>query len=121
MLQAFYMNFASAIVVNGLMLLLGLISVTMPPKKPNMWYGYRTEKSMATLDNWKLANHIFARTSLLGSVCSIFIMIALYIIANFTNLSLSYAEHISCFIALIIPIVSILRTEHRLKKGVSKK
>ena len=54
-----------------LLVILGVIYATYPPKKINHIYGYRTKRSMANQRVWDYANKIGARMILwVGLVCT---------------------------------------------------
>lgn len=59
----------------GLMFLVALITKIFPAKKPNSFYGYRTDRSMRNRRNWKYAQSLlpamFFRLGILFSACSL--------------------------------------------------
>lgn len=49
------------LVLSPLLLVLSLVLYRFQPKKINPYYGYRTKRSMANQQNWKLANEYSCR------------------------------------------------------------
>jgi len=98
-----------------LIILLGVsvLFKLLPPKEINSFYGYRTTKSMSTIQNWKLANNY---SSTLMIIAFLFLAI-LYFILDFFKIHFTYL-----FLGLIIfTFISVFFMTERKIKEVTKK
>ncbi|WP_422387790.1 SdpI family protein [Galbibacter pacificus] len=77
----------------------------------NYLYGYRTKKSMANIESWRLANSYWPRVLLKFSVLSIVVGFALFIVFGFVVSILG-----TFFLWIIFLILSIFMTENKLGK-----
>ncbi len=96
--------------VGPLMVLLSAIFKAFPPKKINMWYGYRTERSMRNQTTWDEANR-YANNFMVW----LFIIISLIDIALFLTIKSTHAALIGCGLLTVGLILLVLFTEKHLK------
>lgn len=90
----------------------GFIMGKFPPKKINSLYGYRTKKSMSSIENWRFSQRFSARAMILGGgIMLLFCLAGLFINSN-EILSLITA----LFFLTAITIGIFYKTENALKK-----
>ena len=65
--------------------ILAFLFKLFPPHKLNPLYGYRTQRSMASAENWKLANLYFARFYLRANLFFLFLIVGYYLIAKYSK------------------------------------
>ena len=90
---------------NGLLFLLSIIFWKFPPKKINNIYGYRTPRTMRSIEIWNFANNIFNRNLLIYSGIS---LLGSLLLANFSSKELTWQPMI---LVLLCVVVSIVKTE----------
>ena len=109
----------SIIITGGTGAFLTLIFLVMhfkPPKKINMFYGYRTTRSMKNETNWKYANTRF--TQLLPITTLIYTVISFLKTFLFQD-SLSFLADMVISLSLPMPLIFIpimIHLESKLKK-----
>lgn len=111
--------------VFGIQLLVIIFTVILLVKIPpmNSFYGYRTKMSSINDEYWKYANKIAAKTSIVVSVLSVLVGIALLISKYCFNIEIDLFWYFIASAALIIftPIVfteTKLRKKHRANTNV---
>jgi uncharacterized membrane protein len=109
--------FYTLIMVGVIFSITGLVMYFFPPKKINYLYGYRTNSSMKTQENWDFAQKYASKLMIqIG-----FILSGLSIIGLFY----SYEEKTDFFVALILIIMGVLilliRTENAINKNKKTK
>lgn len=65
------------LLIPAAMIIIGYMMYKHPPKSINWWYGYRTKRSMKSMDTWKFAHDYCGRLWLKTG----FVLLALSIIA----------------------------------------
>lgn len=97
------------ILIGAILMTVGIISRTFPPKKPNSFYGYRTKRSMKTRSSWKIANEYFSGGIIMLSAASILIGLFTTIIAA------KYSSAITIIATIGLLIGLFYKTEELLK------
>lgn len=91
---------------------IGILLLFFPPKKINIFYGYRTSQSMKNKESWKLAQHyssiLIIKLSVLLFLCSLIGLF--YEFKSETKLTISLL-----FLAFFV-VVIFFKTEKTLKK-----
>lgn len=91
-----------------------------PPKNINHTYGYRTPRSMKTIEHWDYANKLAPKLMLTTSHISLlFSLIAYYFFLNSALSFMPALSLVSCLFTLL-PILVIPVVEYRLKKQFPK-
>lgn len=80
-----------------------------------MIFGYRTEKAMSSIENWKAANKYASCSLFFFSVISLGLTILLYGISKILGLNINHIEIAAWIITFAVPISSIIYTEIKLK------
>jgi uncharacterized membrane protein len=86
----------------------GLIMYFFPAKKPNAIYGYRTERSMSNIHNWKIAQRYSAQWFLLIAFGSFVI--------GLINIAEDIQSQISIGWTILGVVLTIFFTEKKLKE-----
>jgi len=97
--------------VGPLMVLLAAIFKTFPPKKINMWYGYRTERSMRSQETWDAANS-YANNFMLW----LFVGISAVELPLFLYMQAEHAALAGCGLLVVGLLLLIVFTERYLKE-----
>ncbi|MES2836760.1 MAG: SdpI family protein [Bacteroidota bacterium] len=97
----------------GILIVTGIIVWIFSPKKINHWYGYRTPKSMKSIENWNIANAYSARVLVLSSlaIAPIYFVLIFYI-----DLSKQPFPLIAVGLTILIALLTIILTERKLKR-----
>lgn len=111
-----YNEIGELLIFNVILACFGIIYVLFCPKKPNIIFGYRTEKAMSSIENWKEANRYASRSLFLFSVISLGVTILLYGMSKIIGLNIERVEIVAWVIAFTVPIFSIIYTEIKLNK-----
>ena len=99
------------ILVGSVFTVAGVITLFFPPKKINYLYGYRTKRSMKSLEHWKFAQKY---ATVIMIKLGIFMMLL-----SFAGLLYSFSEKIDFYIAMgvfiLIIIYLVIKTENAIK------
>jgi uncharacterized membrane protein len=97
----------------GILIVTGIIVWVFPPKKINHWYGYRTPKSMKSIENWNLANSYFPKVWVLSTLlfAPIYFVLIFYL-----DLSKQPYPLIAVGLTILIALLTIILTERKLKR-----
>ena len=99
-----------------LIIVVGFIMNKYPPKKINIFVGYRTSNSMKNDNAWKEANNYCGKLWMILGLIMFFISIIIFILNIFTIIS--FTENILTIIILlqvVIMILPIFMVEKRIK------
>lgn len=97
--------------VGPLMVLLAAIFKAFPPKQINMWYGYRTARSMRNQETWEAANS-YANNFMLW----LFVGISAIEIPLFLYMSAEHAALVGCGLLVVGLLLLVVYTERHLKE-----
>ncbi len=98
--------------VGPLMLLLAIIFKAFPPKKINMLYGYRTERSMRNQETWDAANS-YANNFMVW----LFTIISGIDLILFFTIDIKHATLIVCGMLVLGLLLLVVFTEQHLKNN----
>ena len=107
----------TSLLIPVIMLVFGWIFRRQAPKKINVWYGYRSARSMKNEETWSFAHHHLARTwMLVGAVLLVISVIPMIAVYGKDDDMVSVVSLVLTVIQLIPLIVSLIPTERALKK-----
>ena len=69
----------TGILTSILLLIISILFYLFPPKKINNLYGYRTMKSMSSIENWRVSNKYSSKGLLIISIINLIIFYLLSI------------------------------------------
>lgn len=105
-----------SLLLPALYIIVGLVEILWPPKKRNVFFGYRTARSKLSQDTWDYANHSF------GIVCiflGIYMAFATGVIDAFARYATPHQRIVILLVVMIIQLVCLIYpvyyTEHHLK------
>ena len=107
----------TSLLIPVIMLVFGWIFSRQAPKKINVWYGYRSARSMKNEDTWVFAHQHIGRTwMLIGAVLLVVSVIPMIAVYGKDDDTVSVVSLVLTVIQLIPLIVSLIPTERALKK-----
>ena len=108
-------------VVPIILMMIGALTHSLPPRKINMLYGYRSPMSMKNQDTWDFAQDFFNnKIAILGviqALLGVFAILASYILLPAHIMLVAY---IGCGLEVASIIVLGLVTEHQLNQYFNK-
>ncbi len=115
----FWINGASIVLIDGLMLVFSQIFVKRPPKTINGVYGYRTTMSMKNRDTWTFAHQTIGRLAQKSGVpvmvASLLLLYALRFVPGYAATSMAVL-----FLQIAWIFVLLFLTERALRKRFDK-
>ena len=106
----------TSLLVPVIMLVFGWIFRCKAPKKINVWYGYRTARSMKNEDTWVFAHQHIGRTWLIvGAVMLMISVLPMIAVYGKDVDTVSVVSLVLTVVQLIPLIVSLIPTEQALK------
>jgi len=112
--------FIFAIALGLFKLIVGIVMYFFPPKEINNLYGYRTKKSMKSMQSWKLGNRYVASLFILFAIVFTVVNIALISILN-SNITFPSMFGIIGLIDFLTYFLAIALTEIKLSKQYHEK
>lgn len=113
--------FIVAILCPFVMIGAGLFFRKTAPKKINLFFGYRTERSMKNKDTWEFAHKYIGNLWLvLGLSLIIPSTVPMLFVIGKSEKLISVLSLSVCFLGMVALIVSIFLTENALKKAFDK-
>ena len=107
----------TSLLIPVIMLVFGWIFHRQAPKKINVWYGYRSARSMKNEDTWVFAHQHIGRTwMLVGAVLLVISVIPMIAVYGKDDDTVSVVSLVLTVIQLIPLVVSLIPTERALKK-----
>ena len=107
----------TSLLIPVIMLVFGCLFHRSAPKKINVWYGYRSARSMKNEDTWVFAHQHIGRTwMLVGAVLLVISVIPMIAVYGKDDDTVSVVSLVLTVIQLIPLIVSLIPTERALKK-----
>ena len=107
----------TSLLIPVIMLVFGWIFRRQAPKKINVWYGYRSARSMKNEDTWVFAHQHIGRTwMLVGVVLLVVSVIPMIAVYGKDDDTVSVVSLVLTVIQLIPLIVSLIPTERALKR-----
>ena len=106
----------TSLLIPVIMLVFGWIFRCRAPKKINVWYGYRSARSMKNEDTWVFAHQHIGRTWLIvGAVLLVISVIPMIAVYGKDVDTVSVVSLVLTVVQLIPLIVSLIPTERALK------
>ena len=107
----------TSLLIPVIMLVFGWIFRCQAPKKINVWYGYRTARSMKNEDTWVFAHQHIGRTwMLVGVVLLVVSVIPMIAVYGKDDDTVGVVSLVLTVIQLIPLVVSLIPTERALKR-----
>ena len=107
----------TSLLIPVIMLVFGWIFRCRAPKKINVWYGYRSARSMKNEDTWVFAHQHIGRTWMIaGAVLLVISVIPMIAVYGKDMDTVSVVSLVLTVVQLIPLIVSLIPTERALKK-----
>ena len=103
-----------AILISILLLIISIIVLLFPPKRINSFYGYRTTKSMKSIENWKISNHFFTIGVI---IISSFNILFFYILSSLIT---NFGKYSFLLFLLFEFVILIYLTEKKITKNENK-
>ena len=106
----------TSLLIPVIMLVFGWIFRCRAPKKINVWYGYRSARSMKNEDTWVFAHQHIGRTWMIaGAVLLVISVIPMIAVYGKDMDTVSVVSLVLTVVQLIPLIVSLIPTERALK------
>ena len=107
----------TSLLIPVIMLVFGWIFRRQAPKKINVWYGYRSARSMKNEDTWVFAHQHIGRTwMLVGAVLLVVSVIPMIAVYGKDDDTVSVVSLVLLFVQMIPMIMSLIPTERALKR-----
>ena len=107
----------TSLLIPVIMLVFGWIFHRQAPKKINVWYGYRSARSMKNEDTWVFAHQHIGRTwMLVGAVLLVVSVIPMIAVYGKDDDTVSVVSLVLLFVQMLPMIMSLIPTERALKK-----
>ena len=107
----------TSLLIPVIMLVFGWIFRRQAPKKINVWYGYRSARSMKNEDTWVFAHQHIGRTwMLVGAVLLVVSVIPMIAVYGKDDDTVSVVSLVLLFVQMLPMIMSLIPTERALKK-----
>ena len=107
----------TSLLIPVIMLVFGWIFHRQAPKKFNVWYGYRSARSMKNEDTWVFAHQHIGRTwMLVGAILLVISVIPMIAVYGKDDDTVSVVALVLLFVQMLPMIMSLIPTERALKK-----
>ena len=107
----------TSLLIPVIMLVFGWKFHRQAPKKINVWYGYRSARSMKNEDTWVFAHQHIGRTwMLVGAVLLVISVIPMIAVYGKDDDTVSVVSLVLLFVQMLPMIMSLIPTERALKK-----
>ena len=107
----------TSLLIPVIMLVFGWIFHRQAPKMINVWYGYRSARSMKNEDTWVFAHQHIGRTwMLIGAVLLVVSVIPMIAVYGKDDDTVSVVSLVLTVVQLIPMIMSLIPTERALKR-----
>ena len=100
-----------------IMLLIGIIFLKKAPNKINPVYGYRSRRSMKSIETWKFAHFLCGKIWLYsGIVMLLLTILAMLLVLNKSQDTIGLVGTITLYVQLAVIVFSIIPIEIALKR-----
>ena len=107
----------TTLLIPCIMIVFGDLFRRKAPNHINIWYGYRTQRSMKNEDTWAFAHRHLGRTwMIVGAVLLVVSVIPMIAVLGKDEDTVSVVSLVILVVQLIPMIVSLIPTEQALKK-----
>ena len=101
-----------------IMLIFGIVFLKKSPHKINPVYGYRSRRSMKSIEAWKFAHYLCAKIWLYaGIVMLLFTILAMLLVLKKSEETIGTVAQIVIYVQLAILLLSIIPVEASLKRN----
>ena len=101
-----------------IMLIFGIVFLKKSPNKINPVYGYRSRRSMKSIEAWKFAHYLCAKIWLYaGIVMLLFTILAMLLVLKKSEETIGTVAQIVIYVQLAILLLSIIPVEASLKRN----
>ena len=117
-MQTWYIMSIVSLFVPLIMLLVGIIFLKKSPNKINPIYGYRSRRSMKSLEAWKFAHYLCAKIWLYtGIILLLLTILAMLLVISKSEDTMGVVAQMVIYVQLAVMIISIIPVEIALKKN----
>lgn len=107
----------TSLLIPVIMLVFGCLFHRSAPKKINVWYGYRSARSMKNEDTWVFAHQHIGRTWMIaGAVLLVISVIPMIAVCGKDDDTVSVVSLVLLFVQMLPMIMSLIPTERALKR-----
>ena len=107
----------TSLLIPVIMLVFGWLFRRQAPKKINVWYGYRSARSMKNEDTWVFAHQHIGRTwMLVGAVLLVISVIPMIAVYGKDDDTVGVVSLVLLFVQMLPMIMSLIPTERALKR-----
>lgn len=101
-----------------IMLIFGIVFLKKSPNKINPVYGYRSRRSMKSIEAWKFAHFLCAKIWLYaGIVMLLLTILAMLLVLNKSEETIGTVAQIVIYVQLAVLLLSIIPVEAALKRN----
>ncbi|MBQ3589566.1 MAG: SdpI family protein [Clostridia bacterium] len=109
---------AMSLFVPLIMLIFGIVFLKKSPNKINPVYGYRSRRSMKSIEAWKFAHFLCAKIWLYaGIVMLLLTILAMLLVLNKSEETIGSVAQIVIYVQLAVLLLSIIPVEVALKRN----
>lgn len=109
---------AMSLFVPLIMLIFGIVFLKKSPNKINPVYGYRSRRSMKSIEAWKFAHYLCAKIWLYaGIVMLLLTILAMLLVLNKSEETIGTVAQIVIYVQLAVLLLSIIPVEAALKRN----
>ena len=107
----------SGLLIPCLMIVFGIVFARKVPKNINIWYGYRTARSMKNEDTWQFAHRHLGRSwRVAGGILLVVSVLPMIAVVGRDDDTVGLMSLLITAVQLVVMIASIVPTERALKK-----
>ena len=109
---------AMSLFVPLIMLIFGIVFLKKSPNKINPVYGYRSRRSMKSIEAWKFAHYLCAKIWLYaGIVMLLLTILAMLLVLKKSEETIGAVAQIVIYVQLAVLLLSIIPVEVALKRN----
>ena len=109
---------AMSLFVPLIMLIFGIVFLKKSPNKINPVYGYRSRRSMKSIEAWKFAHYLCAKIWLYtGIVMLLLTILAMLLVLKKSEETIGTVAQIIIYVQLAVLLLSIIPVEASLKRN----
>lgn len=109
---------AMSLFVPLIMLIFGIVFLKKSPNKINPVYGYRSRRSMKSIEAWKFAHYLCAKIWLYtGIVMLLLTILAMLLVLKKSEETIGTVAQIVIYVQLAVLLLSIIPVEASLKRN----
>lgn len=106
----------------GLLSIMGVVGLVLPPRRPNWWYGYRTPRSMRSQEAWDDANRMASMLLILVGFLSLNTGLTCWFLTERPDIAVTIVALVTSVLALgIFALVEVYLSRNFGKDGRPKR